>query len=229
VGSGTGASRQGRRSRPYRKHRPLPALIVIGVLGLVSAFVWSNALSSTDDLDEAIRCEPAPTAPPGVTFTPLERGALNDARPVPPNRVAVQVLNAGGARGEASITTATLRELGFTEIGEPANDPAYKGVEAACHGQVRFGEKGREAARTVSLIDPCLELIRDNREDASVDLIIGTAFGDVHPTREALQILEQLNAWSQEHQGGSGSEQSAGRGGPALDPKILANAREGHC
>ncbi|WP_199431744.1 envelope integrity protein Cei [Qaidamihabitans albus] len=227
MASGTGFGSRG--GKPYRRHKPLPALIVIAVLGLAAVFVWVNAITSKEDIDAAIRCEPAATPPPGVTYTSLPHDALDGTTPIPPDKVALRVLNANGARGKASITTESLRELGFTRIAAPANDPAYPKLAAACHGQIRFGENGRAAARTVSLIDPCFELIRDNRKDATVDLSIGEQFGDVRPTAEGMQILQRLKTWSAENQHVGNNEQSAGPPGPELDPAKLAAARQGYC
>ncbi|UQS26137.1 MULTISPECIES: envelope integrity protein Cei [Amycolatopsis] len=216
-----------RRSRPYRKRRPLPALIVIGVLGLIAMFIWVRAITSKQDIDAALRCDPPPTPPPGVTYTNLGYTALDGTTPVPADRIAVKVLNASEKRGQAAITTESLRQLGFTQIAPPENDPAYATAEAACRGQLRFGDNGSSAARTLSLVVPCVELVRDNREDASVDLAIGSAFGDVVPTQAAREILAQLQAWSAQHDG-DGGEQSA-VSPPPIDEALLAAARPGTC
>jgi len=227
VGSGNGYG--SRNGRPYRKRRPLPALIVIAVLGIGAIFVWINAISDTTSIDEAIRCEPAATPPPGSTYTSVGHAGLDDANPVPPDKVAVRVLNASGARGQASITTEAVRQLGFTQVGVPENDPAFQVREANCNGQIRFGENGVTAARTVSLIAPCVELIRDDRQDASVDLVIGAGFGDIRPRPEARQVLQQLSEWSSRHQGTGGDEQASGGQSPTVDAELIAKARQVSC
>ncbi|WP_162830704.1 envelope integrity protein Cei [Amycolatopsis thermalba] len=216
-----------RRSRPYRKRRPLPALIVIGVLGLIAMFIWVRAITSKQDIDAALRCDPPPTPPPGVTYTNLGYTALDGTTPVPADRIAVKVLNASEKRGQAAITTESLRQLGFTQIAPPENDPAYATAEAACRGQLRFGDNGSSAARTLSLVVPCVELVRDNREDASVDLAIGSAFGDVVPTQAAREILAQLQAWSAQHDGDAGEQSAVSP--PPIDEALLAAARPGTC
>lgn len=218
-----------RKARPYRKHKPLPALIVIGVLAVGAIVVWINAAVGKGDVDEAVRCDPPASPPPGVTFSTLPHNALDDRAPVPPDKVAVKVLNASGTRGQGGITTTSLKELGFTGAGEPANDPAYENREAKCRGQIRFGENGLTAARTLSLVVPCAELVQDNRKDASVDLVTGTLFGDLRPRPEARQVLTQLADWSKAHQGGGGNEQSAGAKAPVIDQTLLASARDVAC
>ncbi|MDT7726786.1 MAG: hypothetical protein QOI21_3362 [Actinomycetota bacterium] len=228
VASGNGFG--DRNARPYRKRRPLPALIVIGVLCLGAVFVWVNAIVSRADINQAIKCDPPATPAEGVTFTSLNHDALDDRTPIPPDKVAVKVLNASKIRGQGGITTESMRALGFTQIAAPEDDPAYPNeLKANCHGQIRFGDNGAAAARTVSLLAPCTELIKDNRQDATVDLTIGTTFGDVRPTAAAAQILEQLRTWSQQHQGSGGGEQSAGATAPVVDQAALKSARDVTC
>ncbi|MEV6625023.1 envelope integrity protein Cei [Amycolatopsis sp. NPDC051106] len=227
MASGNGIGDRG--TRPYRRHKPLPALIVIGVLALGAIVVWINAAVGKGDVDEAVKCDPAASPPPGVTFSTLPHNALDDRAPVPPDKVAVKVLNASGTRGQGGITTTSLKELGFTGVGEPANDPAYEGREAKCRGQIRFGENGVTAARTISLVVPCAELVQDNRKDASVDLVTGTLFGDLRPRAEARQILTQLADWSKAHQGGGSNEQSTDAKAPVIDQTLLASARDVAC
>lgn len=225
MASGIGFGNRGRRG--YRKRRPLPAIIFIAVLGLVAMVVWVRAITSKADIDEVLRCDPPPAPVDGMSFTSLTHSALDDTAPIPPDKVGVQVLNASQARGQGAITTETLRELGFTQIAAPGNDPSYPAQQATCHGQLRFGDNGRSAARTLSLVVPCVELIKDTRADASVDLSIGSAFGDLQPTQQARQILQQLQSWAAQHPDG-GNEQSAATG-PAIDPALLSAARNVSC
>jgi LytR cell envelope-related transcriptional attenuator len=226
VASGIGFGNRGKRG--YRRRRPIPALIFIGILGLVAMVVWVRAITTKTDIDALLRCNPPPTPAQGMTFTSLSHGALDDAAPIPPDKVAVKVLNASQARGQAAITTESLRVLGFTQIAVPDNDPFYPGsTQAKCHGQIRFGDNGVSAARTLSLVVPCVELVKDTRADASVDLAIGSTFSDVSPTQQARQVLQQLQAWSAQHPDG-GNEQSAGTS-PVIDQALLSAARNVAC
>jgi hypothetical protein len=227
VASGNGIGDRG--ARPYRKHKPLPALIVIGVLAVAAIVVWVNAVIGKGDIDEAVRCDPPASPPPGVTFSTLPHNALDGRAPIPPDKIAYRVLNASETRGKGGMTTTALKELGFTGAAEPASDPAYENREAKCRGQIRFGENGMAAARTLSLVVPCAELVQDNRKDASVDVVTGTLFGDIRPRAEARQIITQLADWSKTHQGGGGNEQSAGAKAPVIDQTLLASARNVEC
>ncbi|OQO94162.1 hypothetical protein B1813_05680 [Saccharomonospora piscinae] len=231
TGGTTGRGRQ-RAGRPYRKRKPLPALLFIGVLGVAAVIVWINAVRTATDVSEAITCDPRPHPPAGTTFTPLPYDALVGTSPVPPSRVDLTVLNANGTRGEASMTTMALRQLGFDRITDPANDEVYtNGAVADCHGQIRFGPGGERAARTVQLVDPCLELVRDNREDPSIDLAVGTNFNDVRPSDAAIEILDRLKSWAKDRAEGGG-EQSPGEGaadGPVLDDDLLEETVPERC
>jgi LytR cell envelope-related transcriptional attenuator len=225
VASGIGVGN--RRPRTHRKYRPLRGIIVIGVLGLVATVVWTQAITTSADVDTRIQCTPAPTPPPGTVFTSLSHTALDDAAPLPPDRVAVRVLNASQGSGQAAITTESLRQFGFSQVAPPDNDPAYPQGDAQCQGQIRFGDSGTSAARTLSLVAPCAQLVKDNRRDASVDLAIGNEFSQLQPNQQARQVLQQLTAWSAQHSG-NGDDSSA-PASPVIDPALLAGAHNVAC
>lgn len=227
---GPGYVTAGRGKAPlYRKRRPLPALIVFIILGLIAITVWVSALDTSIDRNEAVRCTPPANPPQGVTHEALPYDALDRITPVPPSRVQLRVLNAGDQRGQASITTEMLRDYNFRQIGQPTNDPLYPKQDLACRGQIRFGENGVHAARTMSIIEPCAELVRDNRADASVDLTVGDKFDDLHPTSEALTVFKKLEQWAAAHPVQRGGEQSEPKAQPKLDPALLTAARDVTC
>lgn len=147
-----------RDNRPprYRKRRPLPALILILILGVAATVVWLQVMES-DEAISTVHCDPPPTTQPSGTAnssapaTPstapttlgqaLEPDSLNRTVPAPPGTVLVQVINASGTRGAARIVTENLRQLGFAKVAEPANDPLYH-ESMTCRGQIRFGPQG---------------------------------------------------------------------------------------
>ncbi len=127
------------------------------------------------------------------------------------------------------MTTEALRQLGFTQVGEPGNDEAYPAGNAGCHGQIRYGPAGHSAARTLQLVEPCLQLVNDGRPDASVDLSVGEAFNDVRPSSEAREILGQLQAASAQNVSASGNEQHISGRAPIVDQELLADTMPSHC
>lgn len=225
----------GSGNRRYRKRRPLPALILFLVLGLIATVVWLKVLGNSS-APSAITCDkpvtqPAPDKPgqaPATTLGQVLAGnALDHTAPAPPSEAVVRVINGSATRGAAAQVSAALRQFGFTQVGDPANDPLY-GHTLNCRAQIRFGQQGTSAARTLSLVEPCAELVKDNRKDASVDLAIGAQFDDLRPNAEARDILQQLTDWSAQHPEAQGGLQ-ANEAAPKLDADLLAAARQAHC
>lgn len=223
----------------YRKRRPLPAVILIAILGVVATVVWLRVMDSDTEVANSTHCAPpAPrstTAPPKGKPAPptptlgqaLQGDSLDRTVPLPPNKALVRVLNAGSKRGGARIVTESLRELGFTQIAEPANDPLYDDT-MSCRAQIRFGPQGTAAARTLSLAEPCAELIRDDRKDATVDMAIGQDFDNLRPNSSSKKAFEQLEDWAEAHPSSGGGLQANGPQ-PKIDSKLLSAARKYTC
>jgi len=124
----------------------------------------------------------------------VARTALAAATPAAPIDVAVQVLNANGVRGQASLVSAELVQLGFTAAKNPAgNDTVYADQNMQCVGQIRFGAAGLAQARTLQLVVPCAELVQDARTDPGLDLALGTTFGQLAPGGATTTVLTALN------------------------------------
>jgi hypothetical protein len=152
---------------------------------------------------------------------------------VPPSAVKVRVLNAGGQRGQANLVAAQLSDFGFAQAAPPTNDPLYPDGDMVCTGQLRFGPAGSGAASTVALLVPCAELVRDARGDDTVDVAVGTAFGDINPGRSVRDALDQLGASGSGTTGAGNADPAAGNppqpATPVVDPTTLAAAREATC
>ncbi len=124
----------------------------------------------------------------------MARTALAAATPAAPVDVAVRVLNANGVRGQASLVSAELVQLGFTAAKNPAgNDTVYTDQNMQCVGQIRFGPAGLAQARTLQLVVPCAELVQDARTDPGLDLALGTTFGQLAPGGATTTVLTALN------------------------------------
>lgn len=225
---------------PYKRRRPVPALVLFAVLLVSSVFVWVKVLGGASDVDAAIKCnapghvtpaatpEAEATAPPPPLGTVLEHDALDRTSPVPLGEVNFKVVNASTQRNHAKTVATQLTELGLKQAAEPGNDPIYPAGDMGCRGQIRFGAPGSTAARTLSLLEPCLELVRDDRQDATVDIAVGKKFDEVKPNSDARKVLDQLKEWAEqqpEQQGG----QAAAATPPTLNPDNLAGARDVTC
>ena len=215
------------RTRPYQRRRRGPLLVVVSVLAVLAIATWSVVLVNASGPSGAASC-PVPNPPAGEV---LATGALDDVPPAPPSAVQVRVLNAGGQRGQASLVAAQLGDLGFA-VGETGNDPLFPGEDLECYGQLRFGPGGEAAASTITLVMPCAELVRDSRQDASVDVAVGTAFGDFNPSRAARDALDQLIEPGGGSDGSANADPNAAEASPApapVDPELVEEARGANC
>ncbi|HEY0640472.1 MAG TPA: envelope integrity protein Cei [Pseudonocardiaceae bacterium] len=230
-----------RVSGGYRRRRPLPAITLMVVLGLVATVVWIRTLDKAAERTDLACAAPTPitattppaapdpNAPPPAPFVPptpgevLTTGALDNVDPLPPDAVKVRVLNAGGKRGQATLVAAVLIEdLGFASAGEPGDDPLYSTFGLDCTGQIRFGPAGEAAGRTLSIVMPCAELVRDQRQDDTVDLAIGQRFDTLQPNADALEVLRQLSELTVQPTDPAGGQQAA----PAtIDATLIVAAR----
>ncbi|MER7012988.1 envelope integrity protein Cei [Saccharopolyspora sp. NPDC000359] len=229
-------ARGGRRAG-YRRRRPLPALLVLACLVVAAGLLWTRVFDSVQDIETATTCNPPtpPTAAPVADGeateqvalgSMLKRDALDSTTPIPPQDVQVRVLNGNGESRQATLVSGELESLGFAKGGAD-NDPVYVNYDLKCHGQIRFGTAGAGAARTLSLIAPCAQLVRDGREDAAVDLALGSKFDDIKTTSEAKQVLQELENWvpQRDQQGGAHQEVTP----PQIDKELLTKARDVHC
>jgi hypothetical protein len=220
-------SRRSRR-RLYRRRKPWPAIIILIVLAAAGATVWVRVLDHAGNATAQARC-PAVAAPAGhPALTPLPYSALNAVQPIPASQVRVRTLNASSQVGLATRIALELQQHGFT-ADDPANDPYHPKGSMRCFGQIRFGPNGEGAARTLSLVVPCAQLIRDDRQDTSVDLALGTYFTDLAPSRDALRVLSRLGAWSHDHPASTGGLQAQDAPPPHLPRALLAGAHTFGC
>lgn len=227
-----------RGSRPrtrYRRRRPLPALVLFAVLGVMAAFVWFRVIENDGGEADRIACGPPPAAvpvegqAPQTPGQPLPKDSLDRSTPAPAAEALVRVVNASGQNRKAGAVTETLRDLGFTQITDPANDTLYPNGSLPCRAQIRFGPQGEGAARTLSLVEPCAELVRDERPDATIDLAVGQRFDDLKPRPEARKALEQLTEWARTAPPDQGGLAEDGSAVPPVDAGLMATARAVRC
>jgi hypothetical protein len=171
-------------------------LFVVAAL-VVGGVVWAGALRGNDAATQAAACPVTPAAEAaGLEEQPA--GALDTVEPAFLSDTRVRVLNANGQSGQAGAVAAQLAERGFQPTGTDAtgNDPVYA-QDLECHGQIRYGESGRATARSLSLAAPCMQLVSDGREDASVDLVLGTIFSRLTDSAAGVGALDELKVGRQ--------------------------------
>lgn len=213
-----------KKGRPYPRRRHQPWVAMVAILALICAVVWIKALTTEGRSHTAMTCNsPSPAASPNAPKpAPLgERvspSRLQDVEPAPLSQARVRVYNGSGSRGLAEHIATSLSDYGFASPPPPqyTNDPVYVNGDLNCTGQIRFGVAGRPAAAAVQLVAPCAELIEDQRTDDSVDLALGSLFGnDLQPSDNAEEVLKSLR--------------NPAPGGPSIDPKLLSAARLANC
>lgn len=211
----------------YRRRKPIPAIVLVGLLVVAAVVVWIKVIDKAGNVNAQTAC-PAP-ANGAQVGTALPHNALDKVTPQPAGDVKVRVLNASTQRGAAQQASLALTDLGFQEAASPSGDPLYPNGDMKCQGEIRFGANGVGSARTLSLVLPCTQLVRDNRQDGTVDLAIGSNFSQVSPTPDALAALKQLASWAAAHPTPSGGQQAQGTLAPQVSPAVLSGARGYPC
>jgi len=191
ITEGTAFDKHG---RPFRRRNPRPAIVVVAFLVLVTAVVWTMALTRPAKVHEAVVCNPPPEpagSAPAQLGEQMPRSAMADVAPAKLADTKVRVLNASGRGGQAGDVAGALKDLGFAQP-TAANDPLYAGTRLTCQGQIRFGTAGQASAAAVWLVAPCTELFNDNRADDSVDLAVGTEFTSLAHNDDIDAVLASL-------------------------------------
>lgn len=208
------------RGRSFRRRRYLPGLILVALMAVLVMIVWAVAFNTNADEVHAASCNRPDTA--GDPNTPAlghqVDGSLSSVDPAPLWNTRIRVYNANGQSGQAAHVAAGLSDAGFGQAADTpvANDPIYTHRNLQCQGQIRFGADGEAAARTLSLMVPCAELIEDDRDDGAVDLALGTLFSDLAPNADADAVLKALRV-------------PDGAPAPDIDSALITGARAVRC
>jgi hypothetical protein len=158
---------RGEGARPLRQRRGrgggrrVAAVIVTGLLLVTLAVLAWQSTRGDDDPD--VRAGPEPTCPTPATLPPA----------LAPAKVRVNVYNATDRRGLAAKVAGQLERRGF-DVRKVDNDPLGRTVTGAA--EVRHGDDGAAAARTVAAQVGPVVSVPDGRRGGSVDLVVGTGF-----------------------------------------------------
>jgi hypothetical protein len=177
--------RRDRRRRRQRRVR-ITQLIVfsIAMIGIIVALVYAWKQLTAEDPQASGPSDAGAAANVAVgedgTQCP-EPGA----KPAAPKSVEVTVLNGTSRGGLAGSVTDSLDERGFS-TGKAGNTKSAKGAITVVHGPSGYLEASAVAAE---FDDATLRL--DDREDATVDVLIGDGFKDLVDEDEADSRLEK--------------------------------------
>lgn len=154
------AGDDGYEYRAKRQRRTTVTLAVI-ILALAGAFYYASTYFQGSTPKPSTAC---------TTEKPTE--------PLRPADVSVNVYNATRRTGLAGATSEELAKRGF-KIKKVANDPLKKTVTKPA--EIRYGAAGKQSAALLATHVPGAVLVKDQRKDDSVDLVIGNAFKKLGP------------------------------------------------
>lgn len=159
-------------SQPARStsvRRPLPALIFLAALVLLTVLVWWRVIHRSDGGGAKASGTPSPR-------TSCSSAAIAASTVLPANAdVTVQVLNSTDKGGLAAATGAALTNVGFKQAAAPNNDKTTRAPVAGV-AELRFGPAGKLAADVLSFYFPGAVTVPDQRATAVVDVAVGAKF-----------------------------------------------------
>jgi hypothetical protein len=171
VGEG-GRMPQSRRTGRVR--RILWAALTLSLLSGAGLAVWRVGFNASADDDHVAAC-PQPT-----------RMTANPITVVRPPQVVLNVYNATDREGLAGRTAKQLKDLGFT-VRKVANDPLERHV--ATVAEIRSGAKETARVALVQAYLPGATAVVDRRTDATVDVVLGSAFRRLNSPAQVQAVL----------------------------------------
>lgn len=140
--------------------RPLPALVSLLALLLLTALVWWRVLHRADGADQTTSC---PSTPADTVQLPA------------PDSVTVQVLNATKRNGIASKVRTTLVSDGFKVPDQAINDRKHVNKIPGV-AEIRYGPKGKAAATLVRYYFPGAKMVPSTSKTADVVISLGKKY-----------------------------------------------------
>ncbi len=156
------AQESGPSSNRLRRRRRAALTLTVVFLLMLGTFAYAAAYFQGWVGDRV----PKPVASPACE-------AVTPVRAVKPGAVTVNVYNATNRQGLAASVAKLLRAQGF-KVREVANDPLDRQIAGV--GEVRRGPTGEAGAILVATRHQGAKVVRDERTDATVDLVLGEKF-----------------------------------------------------
>jgi hypothetical protein len=147
-----------------RLRRPLPALIALLALLLLTALVWWRVLNRDSGGTEAT----------GSCST--TQSTVKATLPAP-GQITVQLLNATDRTGIAAKARSTLVEDGFKSPKEAGNDKPKVKIKGVA--EIRYGPDGRNGAKLLHYYFPHARLVRTKSKSATVVVSLGEKYRGV--------------------------------------------------
>ncbi|NED95882.1 LytR C-terminal domain-containing protein [Phytoactinopolyspora alkaliphila] len=138
-------------------------LVLVAFVVGAAWYSWNNVVAPTDDDTST-----TPVATDCPTVVPTDAP--------PPEEIELNVYNATSRSGLAQQVASQMRDRGFT-IMDVDNDPLGATIEGSA--EVRAHPEHEIAASLVATMVPGAVLVPDERENATVDLVLGENFDDL--------------------------------------------------
>lgn len=155
--------------------RPLPALVALVGLLLLTAIVWWRVLHRGSSADGAAKPCPTPTVTATATLPP-------------PAQVTVDVLNSTKRNGIATRARTLLASAGFNTPHAAGNDNPK--VHVTGIAEIRYGPAGRSGAQLLSYYLPGAKLVPTSSRTATVVVSLGQRYKGVASQRTVTTELQ---------------------------------------
>jgi cytoskeletal protein RodZ len=162
------------------QRRPLPALLSLLALLLLTGLVWWRVIN---------RDSGSSTPHASKTACP---SATSSAKALPaPSAVTVQVLNSTTKKGIATKARAALIADGFTSPTAATNDTAKKLNKIKVVAELRYGPTGKAGATLLRYYLPGATPVATTSKTATVVVSLGTAYRAVAPRTTVAAALKR--------------------------------------
>ncbi len=151
--------------------RPLPAVVFIGALTILTAIVWVRVLdrgTATGASATSACTTPTPTLPRVLPYD---------------EHVSVIVLNSTDRANLAGKTKTALQKLHFKVVSAANDEPSYGGHgDIAGVGEIRFGPSAAAGATLLRYYLPDATMVRTDSSSPTVIVALGEKFTALQTT-----------------------------------------------
>ncbi|UEJ84138.1 LytR C-terminal domain-containing protein [Brachybacterium halotolerans subsp. kimchii] len=176
--------RRDQRRRRQRRVR-ITQLVVfsLAMIGMICALTFAFTQLTADD--DVVAAGPSDAGADVATGKDGVHCPDPGAKPAKPKKVEVSVLNGTSRSGLAASVSETLADRGFS-TGKAGNTKAASGSVTIVYGPAGYLQASAVAAE---FSKPALKL--DDREDTTVDVLVGDGFKDVVDEDVAAKTLKK--------------------------------------
>lgn len=166
--------------------RPVPALVALAALLVLTALVWWRVLNR-DDSSGASEGTSCPTPSPSPTTSATEK-----VLPAP-STITLTVLNSTNRTGIAGKARTTFLQDGFRVPAPAGNDLKYQGKIPGV-AEIRYGPSGKQAASVVAYYLPGAKLVPTSSSTATVVVSLGAKYRSIASQAAVTSALRAAGA-----------------------------------